>query len=119
MNSFSQIDTTKIQIKVPVAKLIIKDIIRGDGCVEELKLTQEKVIKLETREAQKDTIIKLLEDKDNNNQLIISIQKDQLELSKELSSNLQKEIKGYRVSILGWKVGTMLGIATSLILLLN
>jgi phosphotransferase system IIB component len=119
LSSFSQTDTTKVQIKVPVAKLVIKDILKGDGCAEELKLTQEKVIKLETREAQKDNIIKLLEDKDKNNQFIIGTQKDQLELSKELSGKLQKELKSYKLSNFGWKAGTVLGIATSLILLIK
>jgi phosphotransferase system IIB component len=119
LSSFSQTDTTKVQIKVPVAKLVIKDILKGDGCAEELKLTQEKVIKLEARETQKDTIIKLLEDKDKNNQFIIGTQKDQLELSKELSGKLQKELKSYKFSNFGWKAGTMLGIATSLVLLIK
>ena len=45
-----QSDTTKIRIKTPVAKLAIKDILKGDGCEVELKLTQEKLIKTEERE---------------------------------------------------------------------
>ena len=118
MSSFSQTDTTKVQIKVPVAKLVIKDILKGDGCVEELKLTQEKVIKLEARETQKDTIISLLESKDKNNQFIINTQKDQLQLSKELSEQLHKELKGQRTKTFLWKVGTYAGIlATSYLLI--
>lgn len=119
LSSFSQTDTTKVKIKVPVAKLVIKDILKGDGCAEELKLTQEKVTKLQARETQKDTIIKLLEDKDKNNQFIIGTQKSQLELSKELSTKLEKELKTYKVSNFFWKAGTMLGIATSLVLFIK
>ena len=37
-------DTTKVVISQQVAKQIAKDLIRLDGCVEELKLTQEKLI---------------------------------------------------------------------------
>ena len=48
-----QSDTTKIRIKTPVAKLAIKDILKGDGCEVELKLTQEKLIKTEEREKEK------------------------------------------------------------------
>jgi hypothetical protein len=118
LSSFSQTDTTKVQIKVPVAKLVIKDILKGDGCVEELKLTQDKVIKLEARETQKDTIISLLESKDKNNQFIINTQKDQLQLSKELSEQLHKELKGQRTKTFLWKVGTYAGIlATSYLLI--
>jgi len=119
LSSFSQTDTTKVQIKVPVAKLVIKDILKGDGCVEELKLTQEKVIKLEARETQKDTIISLLEDKDKNNQFIINTQKDQLQLSKELSEQLHKELKGQRTKTFLWKAGTFAGILTTSYLLIK
>lgn len=119
MSSFSQTDTTKVQIKVPVAKLAIKDILKGDGCFQELKLTQDKVIKLEARETQKDTIISLLESKDKNNQFIINTQKDQLQLSKELSEQLHKELKGQRTKTFLWKVGTFAGILTTSYLLIK
>lgn len=119
MNSFSQTDTTKVKIDTPIAKLVVKDLIKGDGCVEELKLTQEKVIKLEARETQKDTIISLLEDKDKNNQFIIATQKSQLELSQELSNKLHKELKGQRTKTFLWKVGTFAGILTTSYLLVK
>ena len=119
MKSFSQTDTTKVKINTPIAKLVVKDLILGDGCKEELKLTQEKVIKLEAREAQKDTIISLLEDKDKNNQFIINTQKSQLELSKELSTKLEKELSSERRSKFLWKVGTFAGILTTSYLLVK
>ena len=119
MNSFSQTDTTKVKIDTPIAKLVVKDLIKGDGCVEELKLTQEKVIKLEARETQKDTIISLLEQKDKNNQYIIATQKSQLELSQELSNKLHKELKGQRTKTFLWKVGTFAGILTTSYLLIK
>ena len=65
-----QSDTTKIRIKTPVAKLAIKDILKGDGCEVELKLTQEKLIKTEEREKEKDSHIILLEEKDKNDKII-------------------------------------------------
>jgi hypothetical protein len=119
LNSFSQTDTTRVSLRNNIAREVVKDLIRYDGCTQELILTQEKVGKLEERDSQKDVIITLLNDKDKNNQFIIGTQKDQLELSKELSGKLQKEIKSYRLSNFGWKAGTMLGIATSLVLLIK
>ena len=65
-------DTTRVKLKPFTARLVIKDIVRGEGCAEELKLTQEKVIKLEERETQKDTIISLLESKVTLKDSIIS-----------------------------------------------
>ena len=119
LNSFSQTDTTKVKINTPIAKLVVKDLILGDGCVQELKLTQEKVIKLQARETQKDTIISLLESKDKNNQFIINTQKDQLQLSKELSEQLHKELKGQKTKTFLWKVGTFAGILTTSYLLIK
>ena len=63
LSSFSQADTTKVLLPTKIARQVAQDLIRYDGCKQELKLTQEKVIKLEQREVQKDTIIKLLTDK--------------------------------------------------------
>jgi hypothetical protein len=119
LSSFSQTDTSKVKISSPIAKLVIKDLIIGDGCELELNLTREKIIKLQEREAQKDTIISLLKDKDKNNQFIINTQKEQLDLSKELSNNLKKELRSERRSKFLWKLGTFAGIITTSYLLIK
>lgn len=119
LSSFSQKDTTKVRIKVPIAKLAVKDIIKGDGCEQELKLTQEKVIKLEAREAQKDTIISLYKDKDDNNKMIIHTQELQINQYEKLSDDLHKELKKQKVKSFFWKAGTFLGIITTSFLLLK
>ena len=119
LSSFSQTDTTKVKISNPIARLVIKDLVIGDGCAEELKLMEDKVLKLEAREGQKDTIISLLKDKDKNNQFIISTQTEQLQLSKELSEKLHKELKGQRTKTFLWKLGTYAGILTTSYLLIK
>lgn len=119
LSSFSQTDTTKVRISTPIARLVIKDLIKYDGCVLELKATQDKVYKLEQREKEKDTIISLLESKDKNNQFIIATQKSQLELSQELSTKLEKELKSERRSKFLWKLGTYVGILTTSYLLIK
>ena len=116
LNSFSQTDTTKVTLPTKVVRLAAKDLIRYDGCKVELKLTQEKVIKLQEKEVQKDTIISLLTDKDKNNQFII-VQKDvQIGEYKGMTDDLKKELKGQRNKTFLYKVGTFIGIATSLFL---
>ena len=116
LNSFSQTDTTKVCIPTKVARLAAKDLVRYDGCKEELKLTQLKVLKLEEREVQKDTIIKLLTDKDKNNQYIIGQKDIQIGEYKGMTDDLKKELKGQRSKTFWYKVGTFLGMATSLFL---
>ena len=113
-------DTTRVKLKPPTARLAIKDIIRGEGCAEELKLTQEKVIKLEERETQKDTIISLLESKDKNNQYIIGQQGLQIDEFRNMTNDLKKEIKQSKTNTFLYKVGTFLGVlATSYLLIVR
>ena len=113
-------DTTKVKLKPFTARLVIKDIIRGEGCEQELKLTQEKVIKLEERETQKDTIISLLESKDKNNQYIIGQQGLQINEFRNMTNDLKKEIKQSKTNTFLYKVGTFLGVlATSYLLIVR
>tara|TARA_R110000868_G_scaffold52202_7_gene165137 strand:+ start:307 stop:702 length:396 start_codon:yes stop_codon:yes gene_type:complete len=113
-------DTTKVKLKPSTARLVIKDIVRGEGCEEELKLTQEKVVKLESRESQKDTIISLLESKDKNNQFIIGqlgLQNDEF---RNMTNDLKKELKQTRNKTFLYKAGTLLGVlATSYLLIVR
>ncbi len=115
----TQSDTTKIRLKVPVAKLVIKDIIKGDGCQLELKETQEKLIKTEEREKEKDSHIVLLEEKDKNNNFMLGKKDEQLKVSEELTNSLHKELKGQRTKTFLWKVGTYAGIIASTYLILT
>ena len=113
-----QSDTTKIRIKTPVAKLAIKDILKGDGCEVELKLTQEKLIKTEEREKEKDSHIVFLEEKDKNNNFMLGKKDEQLKVSEDLTKSLHKELKGQRTKTFLWKVGTYAGIIASTYLIL-
>jgi len=128
LNCFSQTDTskvkptdtTKVVLSPEVAKQVVKDLIRYDGCKEELKLTQEKVIKLEERESQKDTIISLLKEKDKNNQIIITQKDQQIKLYDDMSKDLQKELKVQKRNSFFYKLGTVVGIiATSVLLIVR
>ena len=128
LSSFSQTDTTKpttssdttkVRLKVPVAKLAIKDILKGDGCEVELKLTQEKLIKTEEREKEKDSHIVLLEEKDKNNNFMLGKKDEQLKVSEELTNSLHKELKGQRTKTFLWKVGTFAGILASTYLIIT
>ena len=116
LNSFSQTDTTKVTLPTKVVRLAAKDLVRYDGCKVELKLTQDKVIKLQEREVQKDTIINFLTVKDKNNQFIIGQKDVQIVENKGMTDDLKKELKSQRNKTFLYKVGTFIGIATSLFL---
>jgi hypothetical protein len=119
LNSFSQVDTTKVCIPTKTARLVAQDLIRYDGCKQEIKLLEEKVIKMDERDEQKDTIIDLLNTKDENNQYIIHQQELQIGQYEHLTDDLQKELKGQKVKSFLWKAGTFVGILTSSYLLIK
>jgi phosphotransferase system IIB component len=73
---------------------VYQDLLRYDGLKEEVNLMKLKFQKLEEREIQKDGIITILTQKDENNQFIIGKKDEQLKLSKELTDSLHKELKG-------------------------
>ena len=118
LNSFSQVDTTKVCIPTKTARLVVQELIRYDGCKQEVKLLEEKVVKLDERDEQKDTIIDLLNTKDENNQYIIHQQELQIGQYEHLTDDLQKELKGQKVKSFLWKAGTFVGILTSSYLLI-
>jgi ribosomal protein L2 len=129
LNSFSQTstnnqsqtqvtDTTRVKLKPTTARLVIKDIIKGEGCEEELKLTQEKVIKLEYRDSQKDTIISLLESKDKNSQYIITQQGLQMDSFRDMTEGLKNDVRKANNKTFMYKVGTVVGVLTTSYLLI-
>ena len=95
LQSFSQtvIDSTTIQLKRPIVKLVIKDLIKGDGAKEELSLSIGKINLLEQKVILKDSVIKNLNFQIGNFESIMLTKSDQLSLSQELSKRLQNDLK--------------------------
>ena len=95
LNSFSQTvtDSTSIQLKKPIAKLVIKDLIKGDGAKKELVLYSDKIKLFQEKIILKDSIILNLNDKVTNFNSILLTKSDQLALSQELSKKLEQDLK--------------------------
>jgi hypothetical protein len=123
LKSFSQTVTktnvdTIVALKVPVAKLVIKDLMKGDGAVAEV-VELNKVVSLKDEQIglykQKDS---LKEQKIGNLELIITKKDEQFGLERQKSESLFKELKGQRRKTFLYKVGSFVGIImTSLYLL--
>ena len=121
-NTFSQTDTTKtstqskdttqVCLPAPVARQVAKDLLRYDGCVEEIKLLYSKIDKLEDVSKVKTAMLELYEEKDTNTQFIIQQKDLQINQYEKLTDDLTKEVKSKRRSTLFWKITT--GAATFL-----
>lgn len=99
--------------------MVIKDLLNGDGnkiqIVElnkELDLTREKV-KL------KDSVIFTLNSKVVNLETIILTKDEQFKLQQELSKKLEKELKSQKRKTFLYKLGTTVGIVSTVILIVK
>ena len=124
LKSFSQTVTktnidTLVPLKVPVAKLVIKDLIKGDGAVAEVA-ELNKVISLKDEQIglykQKDT---LKDQKIGNLELIISKKDEQFSLERQKSESLLKELKGQKLKTFFYKAGTFVAVISTTLLLLK
>ena len=99
LKGFSQnvTENTSIQLEKPIAKLVIKDLITGDGAKDELALTLDKIKLLEEKVILKDSIITNLNSQVGNFESIMVNKNDQLSLSQELSKKLQTDLKKQKV----------------------
>ena len=99
LKSFSQnaIDSTSIQLKKPIAKLVIKDLITGDGAKDELAITIDKIKLFEQKIVLKDSIISNLNSQIGNFNSIMLTKNDQLLLSQELSKKLETDLKKQKI----------------------
>ena len=99
LNSFSQnvIDSTSIQLKKPIVRLVIKDLITGDSFKKELSLITTKYSLLENKVVLKDNVINNLNFQINNFNSILSTKGSQLEFTKQLNDKLRLEIKKQRL----------------------
>ena len=114
--SFSQNDTI-VSLREPVAKLVIKDLIEGDGTKVELISTLE-LLKLEQKKVVlKDSVIGTLNIKVLNLEDIIGKKDEQFSLEREKSKQLEKELKRQRRKTFLYKVGTYIGAGALLVLL--
>ena len=99
LQSFSQnvIDSTSIRLNKPIVRLVIKDLITGDGAKSEVTLVRQKVELLETKLLFKDSVIFNLNERVINFESMLNTQTNQLQLSKQLSDRLQTDLKKQKV----------------------
>lgn len=116
--SLTQTDTI-VPIKIPIAKLIIKDLIKGDAAKNEI-VELERIIELTNEKlVLKDKIIVTLNSKVSNLDYIIIQKDEQFKLERQKSESLLKELKSEKRKTFIYKVGTVVGIVVVGFLLVN
>jgi len=95
LNCFSQIvtDSTWVQFKKPLVRLVIKDLIKGDGAQHQLTLFKDKIDILHQKILLQDSTILSLNSKLLNFTNISLTQSQQLKISQDLSKILKQDLK--------------------------
>lgn len=121
LKSFSQTgqDSTKIQLTRPVAEVVAKGLVRYDGQVLEISELNKQIQLYIDKVSKKDEVIVTLESKVVNLETIISKKDEQFNLERQKSEELLKELKGQRRTTFMYKVGTYIGLGSSLFLFLK
>ncbi len=119
---FSQTDTKSdsiVQLKVPIAKLVIKDILSGDGAKAELKevykVLDEKNLQIGLYK-QKDS---LKDEKITNLNVIIDKKDQQFALEREKSDKLLKELKVQKFKTAVYKAGSGIALIMTVLFLVK
>ena len=122
LSGFSQTDTKTdsiVPLKVPTAKLVIKDILSGDGAKAELKeaykMIDEKNLQIGLYK-QKDS---LKDEKITNLNVIIDKKDQQFSLEREKSNSLLKELKVQKFKTAVYKAGSGVALIMTVLYLLK
>ena len=109
--SFSQTDTdsTSIRLQVPIAKLVIKDLITGDAAKQQLVVTDTILQKKDIQLHAKDTIISNLNLQIINFNKIIATKNKQKQIQENLQKDLEKALRKAKRREFLYKVGTIAG----------
>jgi hypothetical protein len=115
LTSFSQTDTTTkdsvVVIPSKIAKLIIKDLIAYNATKLELKTTQELLLNTENKVSTQTSIIKQYEIKDSQWKQMITNYDSQVLAYKNMTNDLQKDLRKAKVKGFYNKFGLTLGLA--------
>ena len=106
-------------LSTPLAKLVYKDLIKYDGCIQEVNILDYKIVKLGEKNKEKDKIISILEEKENNYQSILIQKDDQYKVLENTLNQAKKDIKKQKFNKFLWKVGTFLGVFTTSYLIIT
>ena len=120
-NSFSQnvTDSTSIQLKKPIAKLVIKDLIQFDGLSQEMQTMQEILKETNDKLNVQGNLVANLKTQVKNYQSQMEKQGNQLKSQKNATISLQKALKKERRKTKLYQIGSAIGGGAVLLLLIQ
>lgn len=121
-NAFSQTDTTKtnqIQLTKPIARLVIKDLIKYDGLLKELETLNKVVSESNNKISAQTRLISNLESQNLSLEDVICTLNKKYETQERLTNEFQTALKRQQRQSKLYKVGSIVGVTAVAILLLG
>ena len=114
----TSIDSNRICFPILVAKQIAKDLMSGDSAKATLKIVEEQLKETENELSIKDKMIGALEEKNENNQIIIGAERTKFSVLEEHTKKVEFDLKKEKVknkfkSIISYSV---IGVITFLLI---
>ena len=120
-NVFSQtaIDSTKIQLTKPIAKLVIKDLIQFDGLSVEMQTMQTILTETNNKLLTQNQLVTNLELQNNNLESVIKELNSKYEVQAQLSDDLETALRKQKRRTTIYKIGTTVGAVATVLLLVQ
>ena len=121
LNVFSQsdIDSTKIQLTKPIAKLVVKDLIQFDGLSIEFTTMQSILKETNNKLIVQNQLVTNLELQNNNLESVIRELNKKYDTQASLTADFEKALKRQKRQSTIYKIGTTVGAAATLLLLVK
>ena len=112
-------DSTKIQLTKPVARLVIKDLLKGDGLSTELNTVQSLLTETNNKLSTQTTLVANLELQISNYDSLLVNEVSKFKTQEQLSIDLEKALKRQKNKTKLYKIGTYIGAAAVGILIIK
>lgn len=121
LNAFSQTatDSTKIQLTKPIAKLVIKDLIQFDGLSTEMQTMQSILTETNKKLITQNQLVTNLQLQNSNLESVIRELNAKYDTQARLTLDFEKALKRQKRQSTIYKIGTSVGAAAVLLLLVQ
>lgn len=121
LSVFSQTatDSTKIQLTKPIARLVVKDLIQYDGLSTEFTTMQSILKETNNKLIVQNQLVTNLELQNNNLESVIRDLNKKYDTQAQLTADFEKALKRQKRQSTIYKIGTTVGAAATLLLLIQ
>ena len=121
LNAFSQnaTDSLKIQLTKPIARLVIKDLIQFDGLSTEMQTMQTILTETNNKLVVQNQLVTNLQLQNNNLEAVIRELNAKYDTQARLTLDFEKALKRQKRQSTIYKIGTTVGAAAVLLLLVQ